>query len=127
MEGFLNLSVQDAVFENDDDRQHAELLFSSILQQLEAAGNSELERPYRRPELVRLFHHFSRTRQSKDVFLKFFFDAINVSLRADPESTDLTVLPPKVVGFTDYLFYNFFLPCSSVYRLISFCVRLTFS
>ncbi|OAA54144.1 hypothetical protein SPI_09078 [Niveomyces insectorum RCEF 264] len=96
------------IFANDAARNHAETLFFAVLQRLEA--NERLATPYRRVDMVRLMHRFSRTQQSKDLVLRSFCASACIDMTADLETVDIEPLPGKVVEFTDYLFANFFLP-----------------
>ncbi|KAL1893962.1 hypothetical protein Sste5346_006103 [Sporothrix stenoceras] len=113
-QAFLEDSLDSGVliFTNDAARQHTELLFSAVLQQLAARQLQVLSTPYQRIELVRLIYRFAQSRPSKDLTLQTFFSSVNIDMAADLslDGVDLEPVPEKIVEFTDHLFAHFFLP-----------------
>ncbi len=68
--------------------------------------------------LVRLTYEYARTGESKDIFLRAFFTAMELSMDgqdgADLADPDIEVdVGLALRGFADFLFDNFFLPCTS--------------
>ena len=114
VEDVLDLTPREPVFTSDGARQCAEALFYGVLRQLEVGQNETLKTPYLRIEMVRLVHRFSQTQQSKDVTLRSFLSSVGVDVAADLDMVDLASLPARVVGFTDHLVDDLFLPCMSI-------------
>ncbi|KAK0633309.1 hypothetical protein B0T14DRAFT_533546 [Immersiella caudata] len=72
-------------------------------------------RPYSSPLLVRYTYEYARSQESRDVFLRAFFQSMRLSV--DDEDVDLgdteveTGLRSALFDFADYLLDNFFLLC----------------
>ncbi|OAA62763.1 hypothetical protein SPI_04303 [Niveomyces insectorum RCEF 264] len=88
LEHVLDFSRVASVFENDEQRQHAEALLALLLNRLD--GEEGLSTPFLRVEMVRLI--------------------MQIDMAADSDSIDVAPLAAKVIDFTDYLIANFFLP-----------------
>ena len=114
LENVINFSPRAAAhFTDDNARDHAQTLFFTLLQRLDASHNKRLSTPYRRLEMVRRIHQFSRTQQSKDTFLRSFLSNVEIDIAANLDTLDPPPSPERVEGvivFTDHLFFNFFLP-----------------
>ncbi|KAK3372428.1 hypothetical protein B0H63DRAFT_496921 [Podospora didyma] len=79
--------------------------------------------PYSCPLFVRYTYEYTRSQESRDVFLRTFFQSIRLSLEED--EVDLgneqveTGLRSALFDFADYLLDNFFLPCMLIGRYSS--------
>ncbi|RTE68294.1 hypothetical protein BHE90_017328 [Fusarium euwallaceae] len=71
---------------------------------------------YDRVKLVRLTYEYARSKESKDNFLRAFFESADLPIDGD-EDIDLAdegrqaKLRDSLFNFAEYLFENFFLPC----------------
>ena len=107
---------------NDDQRSRARAKFYRIITHFEAANRAnDPPQPYNRPALVRLTHDYARSTESQDNILRAFFNFASVSidsteeLRLDDNHGDVNQeekLRNALMGFADFLFDNFFLPCN---------------
>ncbi len=74
---------------------------------------------YNRPALVRLTYEYSRSDQSKDMFLQAFFDDMKLSM-GDQDDADLADsategrIGSDLFKFADYLFKYFFVPSTAI-------------
>jgi hypothetical protein len=82
----------------------------------DASGNST-KAGYRRPLLVRYTYEYSRSDLSRDIFLRAFFDPLDLDITSDQDinfdddDDDLEdQLGEKLTSFADFLLDNFFLP-----------------
>ena len=64
---------------------------------------------FSRPRLVRYTYTYSLSQESRDHFLRAFFQAINIRISGD-EVISFEDIRSKFFDFGDYLFNNFFLP-----------------
>lgn len=67
-EDIPNVLPSTPVFRDYGHREKTEALSTSLFEQLD--GHDDLSAPFRRMEMVRLMHLFSRTQQSKDLLLQ---------------------------------------------------------
>lgn len=77
-------------------------------------GSNNSKRQYNHPLLIRLTYEYTRSEESKDIFLRAFFQAIGLQIGSQDDidfHTDSEHLYSGLTQFADYLFDNFFLPC----------------
>lgn len=80
-------------------------------------GDSNNKRQYNRPLLVRFTYEYTRSEESKDIFLRAFFQALDLQIDSeddihlDKNDSESEHLQSGLTQFADYLFENFFLPC----------------
>ncbi|OAA55350.1 hypothetical protein SPI_08445 [Niveomyces insectorum RCEF 264] len=114
LEGVIDFTVPNTVFQNNEERAEAELLFTTLLRHFASpdmsAQHPELAKPYLRLELVRLIHSYAAAGVSKDLFLQAFFLNIEVDASTTFEQIDAALVAEKIIIFTDWLLENFFLP-----------------
>jgi len=112
LEGVLDFSAEVPL--SADQRARASHQFHHIVRHFEFPAET---RPYSRPLLVRYTYEYARSQESRDVFLRAFFQSMRLSL--NDEDVDLgnteveTGLRSALFDFADYLLDNFFLPCMS--------------
>jgi hypothetical protein len=112
LEGVLDFSAEVPL--STDQRARASRQFHHIVRHFEFPAE---KRPYSRALLVRYTYEYARSQESRDVFLRAFFQSMRLSL--DDEDVDLgdteveTGLRSALFDFADYLLDNFFLPCMS--------------
>ena len=126
LEGIINFSTEASL--SDDQRARATHQFYYIVRHFESQCSVEKRRQrdaqYSRPLLVRYTYEYTRSQESRDVFLRAFFQHIRLSF--DEDDVDLgneqveTGLRSALFDFADYLLDNFFLPCT----LIACCISL---
>lgn len=125
LEGIINFSPEESL--DDDQRARAAHQFYHIVGHFESQSSPENRRQrdatYSRPLLLRYTYEYMRSQQSRDVFLRAFFQSIQLPL--DEVEVDLrneeveTSLRSALVDFADYLLDNFFLPCMLLIALNS--------
>lgn len=113
LEGLIDLNHRAPLTANQ--RACARAKFSRIVTRLEATTSSD--GPYNRPVLVRLTYEYARSEESKDNFLRAFFQAMALSIDDEQENLCLDEnreleeeLRSALVQFAEYLLDNFFLP-----------------
>lgn len=95
-------------------RARAKGKFYSIVNHFEAdaikSGNTS--NPYDRPKLVRLTYEYALSEESRDIFLRAFFQAMALSMDGtdDFDLNNDEELRSVLFSFADYLFDNFLLP-----------------
>lgn len=106
----FNLSAEPAL--GADQRFRAEERFKYILERFNDRDSSNGK--YKRTILLRLMYEHALSEESRDIFLRAFFQSMNLSLDED-QHVDFEhaeeELYSVLVGFADYLLDNFFLPC----------------
>ncbi|KIE01369.1 hypothetical protein MAJ_02710, partial [Metarhizium majus ARSEF 297] len=112
LEGVINFSSSPPL--GDDDRFVAIERFYQIVEHYE---NNQFTStgPYNRPKLLRLTYEYATSEKSKDNILQAFFNAVGLSMNEQDnvdfsnKETEECILE-KLMGFSDYLIDNFFLP-----------------
>ena len=100
----------------DDRRAKAKSRLYSILTHFEPAESNTSK--YNRPALARLTYEYARSDESRDIFVRAFFECMQLRLDDDDviDFTDNDVekrLHSAVLDFADLLLENFFLPSQS--------------
>lgn len=111
LEGIINFSPTAPL--DAKVRAQAKRKFLTIVNLFEAAGAADKHDQYDRAKLVRLTYEYACSEESRDVFLKAFFDAIGFPIdgeNVDFDSDEQETLGLALFRFADYLFDNFFLP-----------------
>ena len=101
-----------------DQRAQAEREFYNIVNHFEAIESrvpvaTAVSRRYNRPVLIRLMFEYARSEESRDTFLRAFFQSMalpmdgRVNLNDKAEEEDVGTI---LFNFADYLMDNFFLP-----------------
>lgn len=112
LEGFINFSP--ALPLSDGQRASATQRFYHIADHFEA-NNGNHDGQYSPPRLVRLTYEHALSEQSRDNFLRAFFEAMALSIEG-PEVDDREDLRSPFFAFADYLLDNFFLPLKASTR-----------
>lgn len=69
--------------------------------------------PYNRPRLVRLIYEHARSQESKDLFLRAFFQAMDLQIEHENGPDGINErLGSALTQFADHLIDHFFLPCT---------------
>lgn len=135
LEGIIDFSTRTSL--SADQRARATHRFNHIVRHFELQSGSvgsrrQRDTQYSRPLLVRYTYEYARSEESRDIFLRAFFQSIQLSLDAmDDGDIDLgneqveTDLRSALFAFSDYLLDNFFLPCTSITCLFIFSFSLT--
>lgn len=115
MESIINFSVQLPL--DAQQRDEAKCRFYSIVEKFKAS-NDIINGQYNHCLLVQYSYEYSRSAESKDMFLRAFFDTMPVTLdgNKDIDFSDKNLeeqLREAFVEFADYLLDNFFLPCKA--------------
>ncbi|KAI1269296.1 hypothetical protein F5Y18DRAFT_180688 [Xylariaceae sp. FL1019] len=105
-EGVINCAA--AIPLSDSQRASAKHKFYRITEHFEA-NDSSSNTQYSPSRLVRLTYEYALSEESRDNFLRAFFQAMALSLEGDIDS-DIEELRSPFFGFADYLLDNFFLP-----------------
>jgi hypothetical protein len=100
-------------------RAQAKRRFDHIINHFEPGSDRDNKGriPYNLPRLVRLTYEYARSEESKDVFLQFFFDHMELSLDRE-DNDDINLGDPKIeedlrtalLGLANFLIDNLFLP-----------------
>ncbi|KAK3390607.1 hypothetical protein B0H63DRAFT_120824 [Podospora didyma] len=114
--GIIKFSTEELL--NDDQRARAAHQFYHIVRHFESQSSVETRRQrdalYSRPLFVRYTYEYTRSQESRDVFLRAFFQSIRLSFdEDDADSGNEQVergLRSALFDFADYLVDNFFLP-----------------
>lgn len=101
-----------------EQRSRAEEQFYRIVRRFENAQEHTVQcnngTKYNGPNLVRLTYEYALSQESKDIFLRAFFDTMALSLDSeddiDLETDQEDHLGTGLKTFADYLFENFFFP-----------------
>lgn len=93
-----------------DQRNRVQDRFYSIVNHFHANENNSDRPPYKRSQLVRFTYEYARSQESKDTFLRAFFETIRLSIDND-EDIDFEQTEELFFTFADYLLDHFFLPC----------------
>jgi len=72
---------------------------------------------YKPITLIRLTYEYALSQTSKDKFLQFFFQHMQMPVDVSMEELrHICVSKPQLTAFADILIKNFFLPCKTAYR-----------
>ena len=111
LEGVIDLNPTEPLA--PDQRALARAKFYQIVDRVGAST----DRPYNRPLLVKLTYEYARSEESRDNFLRAFFQAMAISIEDDQDVFRLDEnhqleeeLRTTLTQFADYLLDNFFLP-----------------
>ena len=111
IEGIIYLSSEAPL--EAGQRDQARRKFYHIINYFEATEprSDGSRRPYNRPLLVRLTYEYSSSEESRDIFLRAFFQSVALPIDGEDDvDFDNTELEPALVRFAEHLFDNFFLP-----------------
>lgn len=118
LEGIIDLSEADPIFENEQQRAQAIDKFRHIVAHFENTEQQPASRygdEYNRPALVRLTFEYALSPESQDKVLKGFFQSLALGMLDDNDGLsddyEVTSLRNLVFSFADHLIYHFFLPC----------------
>ncbi|KAK0651265.1 hypothetical protein B0T16DRAFT_453752 [Cercophora newfieldiana] len=131
LEGILDFSEVDSIFENAQQRAQAISRFRRIIAYFEnttepkpPASSSRFSEGYDRPALIRLTFDYVRSPESQDRVLKAFFKSLALGMLEDSDDNDgidlgddseVASLRTPVFAFADHLIYHFFLPLQQVH------------
>ncbi|RWA12170.1 hypothetical protein EKO27_g2922 [Xylaria grammica] len=73
-------------------------------------------RDFSRPRLIRYTYTYSLSQESRDYFLRAFFQAVDLRIDGN-EHINFEAIRSKFFDFGDYLFNNFFLPVKACTRM----------
>ncbi|KAI1118331.1 hypothetical protein F5Y14DRAFT_400039 [Nemania sp. NC0429] len=107
LEGILNFSHPPPPPLETELRKHASRKLYNICEYFDAGLPAD---NYSRPRLVRYTYEYSLSQESKDCFLRYFFQAIDLEISTEDILVSFENLRPKFFQFGDHLFDNFFLP-----------------
>jgi hypothetical protein len=117
LEGIIDLSEADPIFENEQQRALAIDRFRRIIAHFEKSEQqpaSQYGDGYNRPALVRLTFEYALSSDSQDKVLKGFFQSLAIGMLDDSidlsDDREVTSLRELVFSFADHLIYHFFLP-----------------
>ncbi len=116
LESIINLSSSQPAPLEASLRAQAQDRFYHIVGHFETAATRD---DYSRPMLVRLTYEYSRSEESKDMFLRAFFDVMGLSMDSHDgidlaDSITETHVSSALFNFADHLFNYFFMPCKSL-------------
>jgi len=118
LEGIIDFSEADPIFENGQQRVQAIEKFRHILAHFENTKKQlKSSRPaheYNPPALIRLTFEYARSPESQDKVLSAFFRSVALEMLDDRDSIDLSdnELCNRVNSFAQHLIDHFFLPCT---------------
>lgn len=122
LESIINFSPPPLLSANQ--RNHASRRFYQIINHFDVTGDARPTRgTYNVPRLIRLTYEYALSEESRDLFLQAFFRALQLRLD-DEEDVDLggnreENIRADMVGFSEYLMDNFYLPRASFSTLPS--------
>lgn len=117
-----------------DERAYASQRFYQIVGRFELReedakpeGSKKSQPSYKRARLVRLMLEYALSDESKDLFLRAFFGALEIPMLDNGEIDDETEseLQPLVFGFAEYLMDSFFLPSEKTLPPWRLCISLS--
>ncbi|KAK3991281.1 hypothetical protein QBC44DRAFT_380057 [Cladorrhinum sp. PSN332] len=112
LEGIIYFSSEPAL--EAGERARAKQKFYRIVDHFKVAnGSRNSGRQYDRPLLVRLTYEHARSEESRDIFLRAFFQSIALSIDSENDidfENNEEDLDLALSRFADYLLDNFFLP-----------------
>ncbi|KAK6950438.1 hypothetical protein Daesc_008766 [Daldinia eschscholtzii] len=94
-----------------DERIEGRRKFYYVLDYLEAQDDSS-KNQYSRPQLIRLTYEYALSEESRDNYLRAFFNALSLPIDSK-ENINVEEYRPKVFDFADYLLDDFFLPLTA--------------
>lgn len=112
LEGIIDFSTRPPL--TAAQRLSASRRFSQLVSHFDVPDSSS--KGYDRVKLIQLTYHYARSEESKDNFLRAFFESADLPIDGD-EDIDLgdadrqAKLYDSLFNFAEYLFENFFLPC----------------
>ncbi|KAK0718752.1 hypothetical protein B0T21DRAFT_295268 [Apiosordaria backusii] len=109
LEGVISFSSQPPL---GAERARANAKFHRIVDHFKEAADGQKKGPYNRPLLVRLTYEYARSQESKDIFLRAFFQAMDVQIdgKNDIDFDTDERLGSALTQFANHLVDHFFLP-----------------
>ena len=114
LENIINFSAPEPL--TADQHSQARDRFYAVINHFSA---TETRDKYSRPLLVRYTFEYARSELSQDIFLRVFFEFMNLGLTSDDEIDFDNQLDNNLTTFADFLLDNFFLPRWAPYLPLS--------
>lgn len=108
LEGFVDFSAVLPL--GEEERSLGSRRFHLIVDHFQSKTRPQ-DRSYSRPLLLRYTYEYARSEESRDNFLRTFFDSLGIPLGKDDE-IEYDAFAVDVYGFADHLMDSFFLPRS---------------
>ena len=116
LEGIIDFSP--STEPEPDQLANTQRIFNQIINHYEPSQTKN--GPYKRITLVRLTYEYALSEISRNKFLKYFFDFVQISTEKDIHIDDWDAkqkneLESSLTSFADFLVNNFFLPCKTAF------------